>query len=172
MPERPQPSRGHALERTPAGDGGRRDLGRQCSPVLGPQHHHASPNLAVAVLGGHSGPGSVPGAPAPSDPGPQATPSPSRPHWATGTRGVGGPDLGHPETASQAVPRPQEGVSGGDSGGVVSTKRATALSPVPLTGLGGCTGVPSRTQGNSPAHLRDLVWALGWRSVQVPPRCP
>ncbi|KAJ1067369.1 hypothetical protein K5549_010487 [Capra hircus] len=112
MPERPQPSGGHALERTPAGDGGRRDLGRQCSPVLGPQHHHASPNLAVAVLGGRSGPGSVPGAPAPSDPGPQATPSPSRPHWATGTRGVGGPDLGHPETASQAVPGPQEGVSG------------------------------------------------------------
>lgn len=37
--------------------------------------------------------------------------------------------------------------------GVVSTKRATALSPVPLTGLGGCTGVPSRTGGKQPCSL-------------------
>lgn len=118
------------LQSGPRRGGGRRELGQQRCHVLGPQHHHISPDLAVAVLGGCSGPGSVPGAPAPPDPGPQATPSPSRPHGATGTWGVGGPDLGRPETASRSVPGPQEGVLCGDSGGWSAPR---GPRPIPLS---------------------------------------
>lgn len=38
----------------PCRGGGRRELGQQ-RQVLGPQHHHISPDLAVAVLGGSPG---------------------------------------------------------------------------------------------------------------------
>lgn len=54
--------------------------------------------------------------------------------------------------------------------GVVSTKGATAHSPVPLIGLGGARGSPAEQEGNSPAHLWDLVWPWGGGQCRYPPR--
>lgn len=169
VPERPQPSGGGALEWTPAGLGTEGIWGGS-APMCWALSISMSPQTWLwLVLGGRSGPGSVPEAPAPPDPGPQATPSPSCPHGATGTRGVGGPDLGRPETASHSMPGPGGRVRWGQWG-VVSTKGATALSPVPLAGLGGCTGVPSRTGGKQPCPLVGPGLGPGVEVSAGPPR--